>query len=119
MAKKDLTALLKKNTREMSREDMPVSSSSDPVKAIEVPAVSSANEKKPVTTQKKKVGRPKTKTEPERTINISVPVSILEKMDVAKVKYGNNLTKYVNAIIKADLDQNYEKYLEIQNILNS
>ena len=100
MAKKDLMANLKKDTRSMTVSSNPIGP-------------------KAATGQKKKVGRPKIKTEPEKTINISIPISVLEKMEVAKAKYGNNLTRYVNAVIQADLDANYEKYLEIQNILNS
>ena len=68
---------------------------------------------------KKKTGRPKVKEGEYKTINISVPVSMLEQMEVAKLKYGNNLTAYVNAVIKADLNSNYEKYLQLQEILNS
>ncbi len=69
--------------------------------------------------EKKKIGRPKIKEGEYKTINISVPVSILEQMEVAKLKYGNNLTAYVNAVIKADLTANYDKYVELQKILNS
>lgn len=101
MAKKDLMANLKKDTRSMG-------AAPDPVETVAAP-----------TKPKKKIGRPKVKTEPEKTINIAIPISTLEKMDVAKVKYGNNLTRYVNAIINADLEANYDKYLEIQKILNS
>ena len=68
---------------------------------------------------KKKTGRPKIKEGEYKTINISVPVPVLEKMEVAKLKYGNNLTAYVNAVIKADLAANYEKYLQLQEIMNS
>ena len=68
---------------------------------------------------KKKPGRPKTKTEPEKTINISVPISLLEKMEIAKAKHGNNLTKYVNAVIKSDIEAHFEEYKNIYNILNS
>ena len=117
MAKKDLTASLKRNTREMTTTEQPVSPPDHPDKRessdslIESPKSISED-------KKKKVGRPKVKTEPEKTINISVPISIIEKMNVAKVRYENNLTKYVNAVIKADLDANYERYLEMQRILN-
>ncbi len=106
MAKKDFTVNLRKDTRAMTSTPSPAPATSG-LKAIEVPE------------EKKKVGRPKVKTEPEKTINISVPVSLLEKMNVAKAKYSNNLTRYVNAVIEADLDANYEKYLKIQKILNS
>lgn len=68
---------------------------------------------------KKKTGRPKVKEGEYKTINISVPLSIFEKMEVAKLKYGNNLTAYVNAVITTDLDTNYEKYLTLQEIMNS
>ena len=69
--------------------------------------------------EKKKTGRPKVKEGEYKTINISVPVPVLEKMEVAKLKYGNNLTAYVNAVILADLEANYEKYVTIQEALNS
>lgn len=68
--------------------------------------------------EKKKPGRKKVKKGEYKTINISVEVSVLEKMEIAKLKYGNNLTAYVNALIAADLDANYQKYLEIQEYLN-
>lgn len=67
---------------------------------------------------KKRVGRPKTKTEETRTINIAVPISVLEKMDVAKVCYGNNLTGYINKLIEKDIAANYNKYETINNSLN-
>lgn len=70
-------------------------------------------------TTKKKLGRPKVKVGEYKTINISVPVAMLEQMDTAKLKYSNNLTAYINAVVQADLDKNYDRYLEIKNILNS
>lgn len=69
--------------------------------------------------EKKKAGRKKVKFGDYETINISVPVATLEKMKVAKLKYGNNLTAYVNAVIEADLEANFEKYCQIQEYLNS
>lgn len=68
---------------------------------------------------KKKPGRPKTKTEETKTINIAVPVSVLEKIDIAKVCYGNNLTCYINRLIKKDIEANYEEYKNIINSLNN
>lgn len=65
-----------------------------------------------------KVGRPREKQEYEKTINIAVPVSVLEKMNVAKLKYGNNLTRYVNKIIQKDLDAHYDEYKLLQKLLN-
>ncbi len=68
---------------------------------------------------RKKTGRPKVKHGEYKTINISVPVEMLNQMEVAKLKYGNNLTAYVNAVIRADLEMNYQKYLQLQEIMNS
>lgn len=67
---------------------------------------------------KKKVGRPKVKIEDETLINIAVPISVYEKMNIAKACYGGNLTKYVNAVITKDLQENYSKYITINNSLN-
>ena len=36
---------------------------------------------------KKRPGRPRTKTEETRTINIAVPISVLERMNIAKICY--------------------------------
>ena len=119
MAKKNFMVNLKKDTRAMTL-DHSQEKVSEPVSE---PTPVSVPDPVEIETEplkvKKKPGRPKTKTEPEKTINISVPISILEKMEIAKVKHGNNLTRYVNAVIKADLDANYEKYLKLQEIMNS
>lgn len=68
---------------------------------------------------KKKVGRPRTRTEETKTINIAVPVSVLEKMDVAKVCYGNSLTGYINKLIEKDIEIHYDEYVNINNSLNN
>lgn len=68
---------------------------------------------------KRKVGRPKTKTEETKTINIAVPVSVLEKLDTVKVCYGNNLTQYINKLIEKDIEANYDNYKHIADSLNS
>lgn len=79
--------------------------------------------KKPTNTEepkeKRKVGRPKTKTEDTKTINIAVPVSVLEKLDTVKVCYGNNLTQYINKLIEKDIEANYDNYKHIADSLNS
>jgi hypothetical protein len=67
----------------------------------------------------RKPGRPKTKKEPTKTINIAVPVSMLEKLEVAKACYGNNMTQYVNALIATDIEKNFEQYETIYNGLNN
>lgn len=68
---------------------------------------------------KRKVGRPKIKTEPTKTINIAVPVSVLEKLDTVKVCYGNNLTQYINKLIEKDIEANYDNYKNIADSLNT
>lgn len=68
---------------------------------------------------KPKVGRPKIKTEETKTINIAVPVSILEKLNMIKKCYGNNLTEYINILIEKDIAVNYEKYEQVLNSLNN
>lgn len=68
---------------------------------------------------KKKVGRPKVKTEECKTINVAIPLSILAKIDIAKVKYEGNLTKYVNAIIEKDLDANFDSYQQLYDLLKN
>ena len=67
----------------------------------------------------KYVGRKKTKTEPTKTINIAVPVSVLEKLNTVKVCYGNNLTQYINKLIEKDIEANYDNYKHIADSLNS
>ena len=79
---------------------------------IETPA-------EPQKPEKKKTGRPKTKTEPTKTINIAVPVSVLEKMEIAKVCYSNNQTQYINKLIEKDLEANFDTYKQIFNSLES
>ena len=64
-----------------------------------------------------KVGRPREKTEYEKTINVAIPLSVLEKMKVATAKYNGNMTKYVNAVIKQDLDAHYGEYEQIYKLV--
>ena len=105
MALKDLTANLKRDPH------------STIAKPEETSAPAAVQTEEPKT--KKKTGRPKVKEGEYKTINISVPVDVLKQMEVAKLTYGNNLTAYVNAVIKADLDDNYDKYLQLQETINS
>lgn len=65
----------------------------------------------------KYAGRRKTKTEPEKVINIAVPVSLYEQMNIAKLKYHNNLTAYVNHLIQEDISKNLDTYEEVQRLL--
>lgn len=65
----------------------------------------------------KYAGRKKTKIEPEKVINIAVPVSLYDQMNIAKLKYNNNLTAYVNDLIQKDISKNLDTYKEIQRLL--
>lgn len=93
MATKDFTTNMRKDPKKVTPKAEP----------IQTP------EEAPV---KKRAGRPKTKTEDCKTINIAVPVSVLEKMDVAKAMYNGNLTLYINKLIEKDLEANYQRYEE-------
>ena len=74
---------------------------------------------KPIESDKeqKKVGRPKTKQGEFKTINVAVPIEILNKLKNIRNVYQGNLTLYVNKLIERDLSENYNKYLEIVNNL--
>lgn len=102
MATKDFKSMIKSNPRS--------------IKPVEEPI-------KPV--DKKSVGRPpldpdgRKKKEYTKTINVAVPLDTLEKIQIAKVKYGDNLTKYINTLIEKDLEANYETYKTIYNMLNN
>lgn len=81
--------------------------------------------KAPEEQEKKKVGRKpldpdgRKKKEYTKTINIAIPLETLEKVNIAKLKYGDNLTKYINALIEKDLEVNFEAYQTIYDMLNS
>ena len=53
-----------------------------------------------------------------KTINIAVPVSLLDKVNIAKLKYQNNLTKYINHLIEQDLEKNFENYQALAELMN-
>lgn len=78
----------------------------EPKKDINIKSIESNREPR-------KVGRPKTKQGEYRTINISVPTESLNKLKNVKEVYQGNLTLYINKLIEKDLDENYDKYLEI------
>lgn len=65
------------------------------------------------TAQKRKVGRPKVKTEDTKNVNVAIPISTLEKMEIAKECYSKNLTLYINTLIEKDLQENFSKYQAI------
>ena len=105
------------NTETTPAEDLSkkVTPKEEPKAAVEPKKPTKAEEPK----EKRKVGRPKTKTEDTKTINIAVPVSVLEKLDTVKVCYGNNLTQYINKLIEKEIEANNDNYKHIADSLNS
>lgn len=93
------------------------------VETTEPKKVKTTTPKKPV--EGKKRGRPtlddsgRKKKDYTKTINIAVPIDLLEKADVAKICYSNNLTEYLNKLIEKDIEANYERYKQIADSLNS
>lgn len=69
--------------------------------------------------EKRKVGRPKVKTEPTKTINVAIPITTLEKMKVIKICFNNNMTEYINKLIEKDINENYEKYKTMAETLEN
>ncbi len=63
---------------------------------------------------KNKGGRPKTRTEEVKIANIAIPLSVYENMtEHALALYDNNLTGYVNALIRKDLEANLDNYKKV------
>ena len=60
--------------------------------------------------QKRGKGRPRKKVEPEKMINIGIPESLYQKMEVAKICHGNNMTQYIRKALERDIESNYEDY---------
>lgn len=70
-------------------------------------------------TTKRKPGRPRVKPEGEyKKINIAVPIEVYNQMVIAKFKFSDNMTEYVNAVIQKDLSENMELYEQIQKLLS-
>ena len=110
MATKNTGGMTSLNNMMKNQKNTPVVPDEEPMAAVEP-------KKEPKT--KRKVGRPKTKTEETKTINIAVPVSVLEKLETVKVCYSNNLTQYINKLIEKDIEANYDNYKHIADSLNS
>ena len=102
---KNFAAQLNKDTRSIVKEQ--------PKKEIKKETTVSRASAEP-----KKVGRPKVKTEPCKTVNIAIPVSVLEKIEIAKAKYHDNMTEYINAVVTKDLDDNMKDYKKIYDLIN-
>jgi len=78
-------------------------------------------QEKPQTTQKRKVGRPKTKDIKNtcKNINVAVPITLLDKWEDIKIVHGSNLTEYITKLIEKDMNTNYEHYKDIADSLKN
>ncbi len=78
-------------------------------------------QEKPQTTQKRKVGRPKTKDIKNtcKNINVAVPIKLLDKWEDIKIIHGSNLTEYITKLIEKDMNANYEHYKDIADSLKN
>lgn len=76
---------------------------------------------RPQTTQKRKVGRPKTKDIKNtcKNINVTVPITLLDKWEDIKIVHGSNLTEYITKLIEKDMNANYEHYKDIADSLKN
>lgn len=79
------------------------------------------NQEKPQTTQKRKVGRPKTKDIKNtcKNINVAVPITLLDKWEDIKIVHGSNLTEYITKLIEKDMNANYEHYKSIADSIKN
>lgn len=73
------------------------------------------------TSEKKKVGRKKTKDVKGtcKNINVAVPIVLLDKWKEVKAVHGSNLTEYVCKLIEKDMEENYDRYKELADILKN
>ena len=102
-------------------------SGAKPVKVVadEEPKVTVEPKKEPeirkTTTEKKKVGRPKTKDVKGtcKNINVAVPIVLLDKWEDVKIVHGSNLTEYITKLIERDMDSNYDNYKQIADSLKN
>lgn len=65
-------------------------------------------------TTKRKVGRPKKNTEPMKYINIAVDENTMHYIKIAKFKHNDNITDYINDLIKADIKKNKKHYDDLE-----
>lgn len=72
-------------------------------------------------TKKRPVGRPKTKDVKNtcKTININIPIFLINKWNDVKSIHGNNMTQYITNLMQKDMENNYDKYMEIIEKFNN
>ena len=67
---------------------------------------------------KNKGGRPKIRTEAVKIANIAIPLSVYNDMTAhALAVYDNNLTGYINSLIRKDLDANLDNYKKVSAVM--
>lgn len=65
----------------------------------------------------KRRGRPKTKTEDDRQVNVRIPLSVIAQWEEIQLVYGGNFTRYINKLIVEDLERNKQLYADIIEML--
>lgn len=70
---------------------------------------------------KRKAGRPKTRDVKHtcKNINIAIPITLLNQWEDIKIVHESNLTGYITKLIEKDMNDNYEHYKEITDILKN
>ena len=94
----------------------------EPLAAVEPKQIEpEPKQEKPHSTQKRKVGRPKTKDIKNtcKNINVAVPITLLDKWEDIKIVHGSNLTEYITKLIEKDMNANYEHYKNIADSLKN
>lgn len=103
--------MAKKSKLGLSMNDFIIDAAVAPAEPTEIPNPE-INEQ-----EKRKQGRPKTKTEAEHRLGVGIPLSLWEKVEVAKKCYGDNARLYIVKLIERDLAANYEEYVKRQDNL--
>ena len=66
------------------------------------------------TKEQKKPGRPKEKKEEDKKMTLAIPLSLYEEMEKGAIpKNKNNATAYILNLIRKDLEENKETYMEV------
>lgn len=97
--------------------DVLTQSSAGVDREVAAPADSKKNQESKEQEEKKRVGRPRTAGDVKKIV-VAIPVDVLEKVNVAKICYEGNMTKYINTLIERDLEENKEKYEQIAVSVN-
>lgn len=92
-------------------EEPKASTPKAPAKTQSSKKASAPTKESPKKAEKNKGGRPKTRTEDVKIANIAIPESIYSDMsEYALALYNGNMTAYINALIKNDLENNLKTY---------